>query len=226
MYPTEQQALSKEIIDKIERAGIISMLIIDEVKHAVPVAKALLEGGIDTIELTLRTSAALDAARVIKKDFPEITLGFGTVLTVAQVKAVKDVGADFAVSPGCNPKIIAEAYKLNLSFSPGIMTPTDIEMAIEQGCRVLKYFPAESSGGMKHLVNIGAPYQYLGLKFIPLGGVNMNNAASYLESNLVCAVGGSWIAKRPLILSENWNQITANAKEITELVKQIRLKKQ
>ena len=121
MYPIEQRALSKEIIGKISTAGIISMLIIDELKHAVPVVKALLEGGINTIELTLRTPAALDAARAIKKEFPEITLGFGTVLTVDQVKAVKDVGADFAVSPGCNPKIIAEAYKLNLSFSPGIM---------------------------------------------------------------------------------------------------------
>lgn len=225
MYPIEQKALSQEIIDKIDKAGIIAMLIIDELNHAVPVANALLKGGINTIELTLRTPIALDAARMIKKELPEITLGFGTVLTVGQVKAVKDVGADFAVSPGCNPKIITEAYKLGLSFSPGIMTPTDIEMAIEQGCRVLKYFPAESSGGINHLVNIGAPYQYLGIKFIPLGGVNFNNAGSYLESDLISAVGGSWIAKRPLILSENWNQITANAKEITELVKQIRLKK-
>ena len=139
MYPIEQQAMSPEIISKVNKAGIIGMLIIDEVKHAVPVAKALLKGGINTIELTLRTPAALDAAKAIKKELPEVCLGFGTVLTVKQVKAVKDVGADFAVSPGCNPKIIAEAHKLGLSFSPGIMTPTDIEMAVEQGCRVIKY---------------------------------------------------------------------------------------
>ncbi|SDX41943.1 2-dehydro-3-deoxyphosphogluconate aldolase / (4S)-4-hydroxy-2-oxoglutarate aldolase [Lutibacter oricola] len=222
MYPIEQQAMSPEIISKVNKAGIIGMLIIDEVKHAVPVAKALLKGGINTIELTLRTPAALDAAKAIKKELPEVCLGFGTVLTVEQVKAVKDVGADFAVSPGCNPKIIAEAHKLGLSFSPGIMTPTDIEMAVEQGCRVIKYFPAESSGGMNHLKNMGAPYQYLGIKYIPLGGVNMSNARGYLESDLISAIGGSWIAKRDLILAENWDQITANAKEITDLVKEIR----
>lgn len=222
MYPIDQKAMSPEIIKKVNKAGIIGMLIIDEVKHAVPVAKALLKGGINTIELTLRTPAALDAAKAIKKELPEVCLGFGTVLTVEQVKAVKEVGADFAVSPGCNPKIIAEAHKLGLSFSPGIMTPTDIEMAVEQGCRVIKYFPAESSGGMNHLKNMGAPYQYLGLKYIPLGGVNMSNAREYLESDLILAIGGSWIAKRDLILAENWEQITANAKEITDLVKEIR----
>ena len=224
MYPIEQKAMSNLIIDKVDKAGIIAMLIINELKHAVPVAKALVAGGIDTIELTLRTPVALDAARAIKKELPEVTLGFGTVLTLEQVKAVKEAGADFAVSPGCNPKIIAEAHRLGLSFSPGIMTPTDIEMAIEQGCRVLKYFPAESSGGMNHLKNMAAPYQYLGLKFIPLGGLNIKNAGSYLESDLITAVGGSWVAKRDLILAENWDQITANAKEIIELVKQVRSK--
>jgi len=222
MYPIEQKAMSPEIIKKVDDAGIIAMLIIDDVKHAVPVAKALLKGGIDTIELTLRTPAALDAAKAIKKELPEVCLGFGTVLTIEQVKAVKEVGADFAVSPGCNPKVIAEAFRLGLSFSPGVMTPTDIEMAVEQGCRVIKFFPAESSGGMNHLINMGAPYQYLGLKYIPLGGVNMSNAKSYLESDLISAIGGSWIAKKDLILAENWEQITKNAKEITDLVKQIR----
>ena len=111
-----------------------------------------------------------------------MTLGFGTVLTIEQVKAVVDVGADFAVSPGCNPKIITEARKLGLSFAPGVMTPTDIEIALEQGCRTLKYFPAETSGGMAHLESMVAPYQHLGLKFIPLGGCNMENAGTYLRS--------------------------------------------
>jgi 2-dehydro-3-deoxyphosphogluconate aldolase/(4S)-4-hydroxy-2-oxoglutarate aldolase len=224
MYPIEQQAMTPEIIKKIDDAGIIAVLIIDELKHAVPLAQALLKGGVDTIELTLRTPVALDAARLIKTEVPEISLGFGTVLTLDQVSAVVDAGADFAVAPGCNPKIIAEAHKQGLSFAPGVMTPTDIEIAIEQGCRVLKYFPAESAGGMEHLRHMVAPYQYLGLKFIPLGGCNMNNAAGYLESPLITAIGGSWVAKRPMILSENWEAITKNAKEIRELIKHIRTK--
>jgi len=132
MEPISQQAMSSDLIQKIDSSGIIAVLIVDEVKHAFPLAKALLAGGVNTIELTLRTPAALDAAKIIKKEVPEITLGFGTVLTVDQVKAVVDAGADFAVSPGCNPKIIAEAKKQGLSFAPGIMTPTDIEIAIQE----------------------------------------------------------------------------------------------
>jgi len=222
MQPIAQQAMTPEIITKIDQSGVIAVLVIDDVKHAVPTAKALLKGGVDAIELTLRTDAALDAAAAIKKEVPEMCLGFGTLLTVDQVKAIADVGADFAVAPGCNPRIIQEAHKLGLSFAPGIMTPTDIEIAVENGCRVIKYFPAETSGGMKHLTNMVAPYGYLNLKFIPLGGCNIQNAASYLESPLITAIGGSWIAKQPLIQGEQWDTITANAQEITDLIKKVR----
>lgn len=222
MQPIAQRAMTPDLIQKIDDAGIIAVLIIDEVKHAVPVARALLAGGVDAIELTLRTPAAIESAKIIKKEVPEISLGFGTVLTLDQVKAVVDVGADFAVSPGCNPKIIAEAYKQGLSFAPGIMTPSDIEIAVEQGCRILKFFPAETTGGMKHLESMSAPYNYLGLKFIPLGGCNMDNAPTYLQSNLISAIGGTWVAKRPLIQAENWDAITNNAKEIRALINKIR----
>ncbi|MBT8298663.1 MAG: bifunctional 4-hydroxy-2-oxoglutarate aldolase/2-dehydro-3-deoxy-phosphogluconate aldolase [Maribacter sp.] len=218
----DQRAMTPDLIQKIDDAGIIAVLIIDEVRHAVPLANALLEGGIDTIELTLRTPVAIEAAKVIKKEVPNMTLGFGTVLTVDQVRAVAAMGADFAVSPGCNPKIIAEAYKQGLSFAPGIMTPTDIEIALEHGCRILKYFPAETSGGLKHLESISAPYNHLGLKFIPLGGCNLDNAPSYLQSKLIRAIGGTWIAKRPLIRAQNWDAITNNAKAISALIAQIR----
>lgn len=222
MQPIEQQAMRPDIKTKINDTGIVAVLVIDELKHAVPVANALLKGGVDAIELTLRTPVAMDAAFAIKKEVPEMTLGIGTVLTVEQVKTVAGAGADFAVAPGCNPKVIAEAYKQGLSFAPGVMTPTDIESALEQGCRVLKYFPAETSGGMKHLVNMVAPYHYLGLTFIPLGGLNIENARSYLESPLITAIGGSWVAKRPLIHSENWEAITNNAKEIRDIIRKTR----
>ena len=214
--------MSPKLTKKIDDSGVIAVLVIDEEKHAVPMARALLKGGVDTIELTLRTPAAIDAAKAIKKEVPEITLGFGTVLTVDQVKAVVDVGADFAVSPGCNPKIIAEAFRQGLSFAPGIMTPTDIEIAIQEGCRILKFFPAATSGGIKHLESMSAPYNYLGLKFIPLGGCNLSNAPTYLESNLITAIGGTWIAKRNLIQSEDWSTITNNAREIRNLITKIK----
>lgn len=224
MQPIAQQAMRPEIIEKIDDCGVIAVLVVDEVKHAVPLAKALLQGGVNAIELTLRTPVAMEAAMAIKKEVPEMSLGFGTVLTVDQVKAVADIGADFAVAPGCNPKVIKEALKQGLSFAPGVMTPSDIEIAVENGCRVLKYFPAETSGGMKHLKTIVSPYQYLGLTFIPLGGCDIENAACYLESPLITAIGGSWIAQRSLIQNEEWGAITNNAREIRSLIKRIRTK--
>lgn len=217
-----QQAMTSEMIQKVDSAGIIAVLVVDEVKHAVPLAEALLKGGVDAIELTLRTPAAMSAATAIKKAFPEMTLGFGTVLTTDQVKAVVDVGADFAVAPGCNPKVISEAKKLGLSFAPGVMTPSEIEIAIQEGCQILKFFPAETSGGLKHLGSMVAPYQHLGLKFIPLGGLNITNSGDYLKSPLITAIGGSWVAKRNVIQSEDWDTITNNAKEIRELINLIR----
>lgn len=222
MQVIEQQAMSPEMIRKVDEAGVIAVLVIDELKHAVPLAKALLKGGVTAIELTLRTPVAIDAGRAIKKELPEIILGFGTVLTVEQVKAVAAIGADFAVAPGCNPRVIAAAREHGLSFAPGIVTPTDIEMALEQGCRVMKYFPAETSGGMTHLTNMVAPYSYLDLKFIPLGGLNLNNSVDYLSSPLITAIGGSWIAKQALIKNEQWDTITQNATEITELIAKLR----
>ncbi len=218
MLSVKQQAMAPEIIKKINDSGVIAVLIIDELSHAVRLANALLKGGVDIIELTLRTAVAFDAARLIKREVPEMTLGFGTVINTEQVKEVVDLGADFAVAPGCNPRILAEAQKLGLSFAPGIMTPSEIEIAIENGCRLMKYFPAETSGGMDHLKSMAAPYQHLGLKFIPLGGCNPENAPLYLGSNLIAAIGGSWIATRSLIQKEDWDAITANAIEIKKII--------
>lgn len=222
MQPIAQKAMSPEIINNINDAGVIAVIVIHDINHAVPLAHALLEGGVNTVELTLRTPVALDAAKVIKKEVPEISLGFGTVLTTDQVSAVVDVGADFAVAPGCNPRVIKEAEKQGLSFAPGIMTPSDIETAVELGCRILKFFPAQTSGGLKHLQSMAAPYQYLNLKFIPLGGLTLNNAEEYLRSPLVTAIGGSWIAKSHLIQNQDWKTITSNAIEIKSVINQLR----
>lgn len=222
MLSTEQKAMTPEVLERIDNAGIVAVLVVDQVKHALPLANALLEGGVQAIELTLRTPAALDAAASIKKQLPEMLLGIGTVLSPDQVQAVADLGADFAVAPGYNPRVLDAALNRGLSFAPGITTASELEGAVEQGCRVLKYFPAESIGGISYLKNMTAPYQYLGLKFIPLGGLNPGNAPDYLRSDLITAIGGSWIAKRQDIRDENWNLIRSNAKEITKMISQIR----
>jgi 2-dehydro-3-deoxyphosphogluconate aldolase / (4S)-4-hydroxy-2-oxoglutarate aldolase len=197
----------------IKASKVVAVLVIDDAKHAVPVAKALLRGGIGAMELTLRTAAALPALKAIKEEVPEMLAGIGTILTTEQVDQVVEAGAAFGVAPGMNPRIVQYAQDCGLPFGPGIMTPSDIEAALELGCRTLKFFPAETSGGLKHLQNMVAPYQHLGLDFIPLGGLNATNMVDYLKSPLISAIGGSWIAKKELINAEDWDTIEANARE-------------
>jgi len=212
---TPESGIGKAIAD----ARIIAVLVIDELEAAVPVAESLLAGGITTMELTLRTPVALDAARRIREACPEMMVGLGTILFPDQVEAAVASGASFGVSPGVNPAIIRQAAAAGLPFGPGIMTPTDIDMAIQEGCRLLKFFPAESSGGLPHLKNIAAPYAHLGPKFIPLGGVSLANMMTYLNSDLIAAVGGSWLAPREMIREQDWKKIAQNAREAVAMVR-------
>ncbi|MEQ1842547.1 MAG: keto-deoxy-phosphogluconate aldolase, partial [Verrucomicrobiales bacterium] len=158
-----------EVGRAIAAARLIAVLVIDELESAIPVAESLLKGGVRAMELTLRTPIALEAAAAITAALPEMMVGIGTVIFPKQVDDAVSAGAAFGVSPGVNPAVIRRAAEAGLPFGPGIMTPTDIDMAIQEGCRLLKFFPAESSGGLAHLSNIAAPYAHLGLKFIPLG---------------------------------------------------------
>lgn len=210
-------------IDKrISESGIVAVLVIDDAANAVALAKALLQGGVDVMELTLRTDAALDSLRAIKAEVPEMLAGIGTVLTPDQVAAAQDAGADFAVAPGFNPRVVGAAKERGLPFAPGICTPSDIEGALEFGCTTLKYFPAETSGGLPHLQNIAAPYQHLGIRYIPLGGVNAKNLSAYVGSPLVAAVGGSWLAKRDTIAAQDWEGITATCQEARKIIRDTR----
>ena len=197
---------------------LIAVLVIDDAEDAVPVAKALLAGGVDAMELTLRTPAALEAVNSILAEVPEMTVGIGTILTREHLRDSIVAGAHFGVSPGVNPDIIKEARESEFPFGPGVMTPTDIDVSIREECRLLKFFPSESSGGLAHLKNIAAPFLHLGLKFIPLGGVTVGNLESYLESDLVGAVGGSWLAPRQSIAEKDFQKIEKNAKEARRIV--------
>ena len=168
------------------------------------------------MELTLRTDAALDSLRAIRDQVPEMLAGIGTILTTDQVDEVVAAKAAFGVAPGLNRRVVEYAQDKGLPFGPGIVTPSDIEQGIELGCRTLKYFPAETAGGLKHLKNMAAPYQHIGIDFIPLGGLNANNMSDYLASPLISAIGGSWIASRDLIAAQNWDKIEANARQARE----------
>ncbi len=203
--------LTDPVATRLTARGVVAVLMIDRVDDAVPVAEALLRGGVDAMELTLRTDAALPALELITGSVPEMLAGIGTIIKKEQVTQAKDSGAAFGVSPGTNIDVIKAAQDAGLPFAPGIMTPSDIERALPFGCEILKFFPAGSSGGIKHLKNIAAPYAHLGLKYVPLGGINQGNMKDYLKEDIIAAVGGSWIASRDLIDSGQWDQITSNA---------------
>lgn len=211
------------MFDKIRKSTIVAVLTIDEIENAVPLANTLLENGITAMELTLRTPIAVDALKEIKKHVPDMLAGIGTVLAPEQVEQVVDAEADFAVAPGLNPRVVNKAKELSLPFAPGIATPSDIELAVELGCKTLKFFPAEPIGGLAYLKSMATPYQHLNLKYIPLGGLNLNNIRAYFESPLISAIGGSWIAPRDLIQNKDWNKIALNAKQASKIIKEYRL---
>jgi len=204
---------SDRLLNKIRSNPIIAVLVIDNEEDAEPLAESLLKGGINVMELTLRTPCALGALQRIKRNVTEMTCGVGTVITELQVDQAVDAGAEFGVAPGTNTAIIKKALNVGFPFAPGIATPSDIEAAISCGCRLLKFFPAETSGGIDYLKSMTAPYRHLGLQFIPLGGLSDDNMKNYLECKDVVAIGGSWLANRELIREHKWAQITNNAKQ-------------
>lgn len=197
----------------LAESRLVAVLVVDELESAVPLAEALLRGGVTAMELTLRTPAAFAAAAAIRAACPEMRLGLGTILSAEQIAPALAAGAEFGVSPGINPEILRAAAGAGLPFGPGVMTPSDVDLAIREGCRLLKFFPAESAGGLAHLKNIAAPFAHLGPKFLPLGGVHLGNLRTWLDSDLVAAVGGSWIAPRAAIRAKDWRRIEANARE-------------
>lgn len=210
------------IFDKLESTGVLAVLVVDDAADAVPIAEALLAGGVNAMELTLRTDAAIDALKAIRKSLPEMLVGIGTLLLPEQVHQVVAEGAAFGVSPGVNPRVIEAAVKAGLPFAPGIATPSDIETALSYGCRRLKFFPAESLGGLSYLRAMSPPYHHLGVKYVPLGGVGLKNLAEYIADPLVAAVGGSWLAPREKIAAKDWQGIEQNAREARKIIDSVR----
>ena len=218
---TESQ-FPEKILDRIEKCGVIAVLIIDKVEDAVPVAEALLSGGIEAMELTLRTPAAIESLIKIQEQVPKMLAGIGTILTPQQVDNVANAGAAFGVAPGLNPDVVLKAQQLGLPFAPGVATPSELEKAVSLGCREIKFFPAEAMGGLKYLKSFAAPYKHLGLRYIPLGGLNAGNMADYLKEPSVLALGGSWIAKRELIQKQDFKAVTKNAAQARKIADQSR----
>lgn len=207
----------QEIIAGICKSRVVAVVTLDEADDALPLAEALLAGGIKVIELTLRTPAAEEGIRRIAAAHPGMLVGAGTVLSAEQLGRAIDAGAAFAVSPGLNQAVSAEAAARGYSYFPGVMTPTDVEAALALGHRLLKFFPASIAGGIKMLKALEAPYAQAGVQFLPLGGVNAENAAEYLALDCVAAIGGSWIAERSLITEKRFDEIQRRAAACTQL---------
>lgn len=211
-----------DLLKTLEAEAVLAVLTVDDVENAVPLAEALYEGGVRAMELAWRTDATLDALRAIRKGVPEMIAGIGTVLSRDQLSQVKDEGAIFAVSPGLSPKLLEAAVEIGLPYAPAVATPSEVQVAAEFGCKLLKFFPAEPMGGLKYLNSMNAPFAHLGLKYIALGGLDQSNAGTYLDSPAIAVLGGSWIAKPDLIQSRNWSEIKSRAERIRALIEEKR----
>jgi len=203
---------------RIIQKRIVPVAVIDRPDDALRMAEALLAGGLDIIEVTLRTPEAETCVHRLRKAFPDMLVGAGTILDVNQVHRCLEAGAQFGVSPGLNETVVEKAQAAGLPFIPGIMTPTEVDRALRLGCQLLKFFPAEAAGGVKMLQSLAGPYVHTGVKFIPLGGVHAGNAGAYAALPVVAAVGGSWLVERKLVEKQDWAQITRLVKEALALV--------
>lgn len=191
---------------------ILPAITLQKSEDAFPVAEALLKGGLNIMEITFRTDVASRAIRLISDQYPEMITGAGTILNISQLKEAIGSGARFALSPAFNAKVCTEAKRLDFPFIPGIMTPTEMEMAYELDYRILKLFPSEQVGGMAFLKSLSGPYGHLDIRFIPMGGVNLQNMDGFLRFPNVVAVGGSWIAAKELIAAKDYATITENVR--------------
>ena len=213
-----------QLFEELEKYAVIPVIAIDDADSAVYLADALIEGGLPVAEITFRTTAARDVIRILTVEKPELILGAGTVLTMENLRAAVDCGARFGVAPGLNAKIIKEANKLGLPFIPGVVTPSEIEAALSLNAELLKFFPAEASGGVEMLKALSGPYAHTGVRFVPTGGVTVKNLEAYLSQPAVPMAGGTWIAGRQLIIDKNWDAVRDNCRQVCELVGRIREK--
>jgi len=215
--------MSREtILNRVAALGVVPVIAIEKVEAALPLADALLEGGLPVVEITFRTAAAAEVIRKIAQERPQLVIGAGTVLTPANLKAAKASGAAFAVAPGLNPQIVKQAQQMGLPFVPGVATPSDIEEGLALGCKLLKFFPAEALGGVPMIEALSAPYKHTGVRFMPTGGVNTGNLEVYLKLDTVAAVGGTWIAKKDDLTAGKWDDIRQRSKTALEIVAKAR----
>jgi 2-dehydro-3-deoxyphosphogluconate aldolase/(4S)-4-hydroxy-2-oxoglutarate aldolase len=212
----------KELVAKMESSGVVPVIAIESTELALPMADALVKGGLPVAEITFRTAVAAEVIALLKKEMPGLFLGAGTITSVEQLIRAQECGAVFGVSPGFNAEVVKKSIDIDFPLFPGVLTPSEIEQGLSLGLKIMKYFPAEASGGIPMLKAVSAPYNHLGVRFIPTGGVNIKNLEDYLNLPQVLVCGGTWIAKKDVISEKRWDEIEKNAAEVVKLVSRIR----
>ncbi|MGL2374146.1 bifunctional 4-hydroxy-2-oxoglutarate aldolase/2-dehydro-3-deoxy-phosphogluconate aldolase [Helicobacter pylori] len=198
--------MQDKIIEVLQISPIVPVVVIENIKDAVPLAQSLIEGGIPIIEVTLRSSCALEAIELIAKNVPKMRVGAGTILNLTQLEQAQNRGAEFLISPGLTPSLLEYAKKKDMPLIPGVSSSSEVMQALELGYNALKFFPAEYCGGVKLLNAFNGPFK--GVKFCPTGGISVDNMRSYLNLENVVCVGGSWLTPKDLIQNKEWDKIT------------------
>lgn len=210
------------VTEKISTLGVVPVVVLEDAKDAAPLTKALVEGGLPCAEVTFRTDAAEESIKIMTSEYPDMFVGAGTVLTIEQVDRAVAAGAKFIVSPGFDPEIVDYCLSKEIPVFPGCITPSEVAQAVKRGLKVVKFFPAEQFGGVATIKAMAAPY--VGLKFMPTGGVSAKNLESYLSCDKIVACGGSWMVKGDLVKAGKFDEIKAMTEEAVKLVAEIRNK--
>lgn len=210
----------KDLAERFHEVGVVPVVVLEDVKDAVPLAQALVEGGLPCAEVTFRTAAAEESIRLMTEKFPEMLVGAGTVLTTEQVDAAVKAGAKFIVSPGFDPEIVDYCLEKEIPVLPGCISPSEVAQAVKRGLKTVKFFPAEQAGGVAMIKAMAAPYT--GIKFMPTGGINAKNLEDYLSFDKIICCGGSWMVKGDMIRNGEFDQIQVMVKEAKKLADEIR----
>lgn len=205
-----------DVLERLQNAGVVPVVVIEDVKNAVPTAQAMLAGDIDVMEITFRTAAAADSIKAVKEQCPAMLVGAGTIITLEQCKKAVENGAEFIVSPGFNREVVSWCVDNGIAIVPGCVTPTEIMAAMELGLKVVKFFPANVYGGLTAMKSLSGPFG--GIKFIPTGGVSASNLAEFISASFIHAVGGSWVCPKADISAGNYEKITALCKEARQIM--------
>ncbi len=206
-----QNKIQNKVLEVLQISPIVPVVVIEDLKDAVPLAQSLIEGGIPIIEVTLRSNCALEAIELIAKNVPKMRVGAGTILNSAQLEQAQNRGAEFLISPGLTPSLLEYAKKKDMPLIPGVSSSSEVMQALELGYNALKFFPAEYCGGAKLLNAFNGPFK--GVKFCPTGGISVDNMHAYLKLENVLCVGGSWLTPKNLVQNKEWDKIVEICKQ-------------